>query len=238
MDLKNIFKNSDNNIDTQLSEILRYMGCKDSSDNSMRTLSENAKNEVKSVLKSSAVWRYVKIENITENTVDFGFVTFSSKDLASHLKNCSYAVFMVATIGNGIDMLIKKHSVSSMSYALCVNSAGASYIESYCDYLCDIIGDEEKDYFLTSRFSPGYEDLDLKCQKEIFSYLDAPKNTGVYLNESFMMMPSKSVCAIIGLSAKSEKLQSKQEKCNNKCLSCKNYGCNFRKGTKENENNG
>lgn len=235
MDLKNIFKNSDNNIDTQLSEILRYMGCKDSNDNSMIKLAENAKREVKRALKNSAVWRYVKIENITENAVDFGFFTFSSKALAKHLKNSSYVVFMVATIGNGIDMLVKKHSVSSMSYALCVNSAGASYIESYCDYLCDIIGEQAKDYFLTSRFSPGYEDLDLKCQKEIFSYLDAPKNTGVYLNESYMMMPSKSVCAIIGLS---KNPQSKQEKCNNKCLSCKNYSCNFRKGIKENENNG
>ena len=166
------------------------------------------------------------------------FFSFSSKALANHLKDCSHAVFMVATIGNGIDMLVKKHSISSMSYALCVNSAGASYIESYCDYLCDVVEKQAKDYFLTSRFSPGYEDLDLKCQKEIFSYLDVSKNTGVYLNESFMMMPSKSVCAIIGLSAKSEKLQNKQTKCDNKCLLCDNYSCNFRKGKKDNENNG
>ncbi len=230
MDFENIFKNSNNGVDTSVLEILRYMGCNDCGDKALVKLAENAKNEVSDALNNHAVWRYIEIKGISADTVDFGFFSLESQALAKHLKNCRYAAFMAATIGNGIDILIKKHSVSSMSYAVAINAAGTSYIESYCDYVCDIIKEQTKGYFPTSRFSPGYAELSIKCQKEIFSYLDATKNTGIHLNESFMMMPSKSVCAIIGLGKRKEE---NERKCDNKCLSCDNYSCDFRKGTNE-----
>ena len=52
---------------------------------------------------------------------------------------------------------------------------------------------------LKERFSPGYGDLSIECQKEIFSALECSRKIGVSLNESLLMSPSKSISAIIGV---------------------------------------
>ena len=49
------------------------------------------------------------------------------------------------------------------------------------------------------RFSPGYGDFDLKYQKDILEYLDANKKIGISLTDSLMMIPTKSITAIIGI---------------------------------------
>ena len=56
--------------------------------------------------------------------------------------------------------------------------------------------------FFKPRFSPGYGDLSLEVQKEIFSLLDCPRKIGVSLGDSLLMTPSKSVTAIIGYGTK------------------------------------
>jgi cobalamin-dependent methionine synthase I len=49
------------------------------------------------------------------------------------------------------------------------------------------------------RFSPGFGDLPLTVQAEILGLLDAGRRMGITLSDSFLMAPSKSVTAIIGL---------------------------------------
>ena len=52
---------------------------------------------------------------------------------------------------------------------------------------------------LTKPDCPGYGDLSLNYQKDIIEFLQAKKNIGVSLTESLMMVPVKSVTAIIGI---------------------------------------
>ena len=52
---------------------------------------------------------------------------------------------------------------------------------------------------LAARFSPGYGDLPLEFQREIFRALDVPRRIGVSLGSSCLMSPSKSVTAIVGI---------------------------------------
>ena len=49
------------------------------------------------------------------------------------------------------------------------------------------------------RYSPGFGDLPITVQKEFLNLLDAGRRMGITLGESFLMAPSKSVTAIIGL---------------------------------------
>ena len=51
----------------------------------------------------------------------------------------------------------------------------------------------------SSRFSAGYGDLPLELQEKIFEILKPEKQMGVFLSESFIMSPSKSVTAFVGL---------------------------------------
>ena len=69
-------------------------------------------------------------------------------------------------------------------------------IENVCDLFNKKINGEYQ--YTKSRFSPGYGDLPIEFQRDIFSVLNLNKNIGVYLTEGMQMTPSKSVTAIIG----------------------------------------
>ena len=75
---------------------------------------------------------------------------------------------------------------------------GAERIEAVCDCFCDEI---KKEFVcsLKPRFSPGYGDLSLETQKQLFSILDCERQLGISLNSSLLMSPSKSVTAFVGL---------------------------------------
>ena len=97
----------------------------------------------------------------------------------------------------GIDRLITKYTTVSPVKSLVFQGIGAERIEALCDAFCRYI---EKEYSKTKpRFSPGYGDLDLSFQREIFEVLQCSKKIGVTLNGSLLMSPTKSVTAIIGV---------------------------------------
>ena len=133
---------------------------------------------------------------ISESTVDFGFASVESASLAKHLAGCDRAVIFGATVGLGIDRLIMKYSGVSALKALCLDAAGSDMIENVCDLFNERINAEYKS--TVSRFSPGYGDLPIEFQRDIFNALNLNKNLGVYLTEGMQMTSSKSVTAIIG----------------------------------------
>ncbi|MBQ5601557.1 MAG: Vitamin B12 dependent methionine synthase activation subunit, partial [Clostridia bacterium] len=93
-------------------------------------------------------------------------------------------------------------------------------IEALCDAFC---ADIKKEYNtgLEPRFSPGYGDLPLSAQKNIFAVLDPERRIGLTLNSSLLMSPSKSVTAFVGL-VSTEKTSS------NKCSLCEKTDCTLR----------
>ena len=103
-----------------------------------------------------------------------------------------------ATIGFDIDRKITKYSKVDPAKALIFQAIGTERVESLCNAFEEDIK-RENGYDLTSRFSPGYADLPLEMQKDLFRVLDCYKNIGVTLNDSLLMSPSKTVTAIIGI---------------------------------------
>ena len=72
------------------------------------------------------------------------------------------------------------------------------------------------------RFSPGYGDLPLQNQRAFFDALQCHKEIGLYLNESLLMSPTKSVTAIVGLGRGGD--------CGpTGCAGCENVECEMRK---------
>lgn len=148
-----------------------------------------------------------------------------SKDLAKCLRGCDAFVIFAATIGLELDRYIAKHQKISATRALLAQAYGAERIERLCDVFCkemkEEIGAEGK--LCTPRFSPGYGDLPLEVQKDLFELLDCGRQIGVCLNDSLLMTPTKSVTAIFGVgSAPARETQ-------NKCENCANSGCNYRR---------
>lgn len=127
-----------------------------------------------------------------------------SSMLARNLKGCKEAVLLAATIGPACDRLAKRASLKSSALMSCYQAAGAAAIEAYVDFVNDKLNEEAKSkgLFPRPRFSPGYGDLALENQKTWFSLLNITRNTGITLTDSLLMLPTKSVTAIIGLSDK------------------------------------
>lgn len=199
-------------------EILRYAGCKNA-DNEILTLMHSCIAEVRDTLTYKVCFREFNI-SVTDNICDFGVFKFRSQQLASNLAGCKSVIIFGATVGVGIDRLIAKYGRISPARALMLQAVGAERIEALCDAFCED-WQKEKGAFLKPRFSPGYGDLPLSAQKDIFSVLDCEKRIGLFLNDSFLMSPSKSVTAFVGITDR------KPEK-PDKCTSCNKKDCYFR----------
>lgn len=133
---------------------------------------------------------------VCENRVDFGVCAAESRDLAAHLAGCGRAVLFAATVGAHADRTIARAERLSPAKALLFDAFFTERVEA----LCDLFTARYNDPF--RRFSPGYGDLPLEFQRELFRVLDCPRTVGVTLGDQLLMMPTKSVTAIIGAKEK------------------------------------
>ena len=188
------------------SEVRRYMGFRGSVEASPET-DAMIKKAINSLEKDCFPKYVSKAFPVTVEgyRVKFADVAIDSRSLARNLAGCTECVLFAATAGPSCDMLVKRAAVTSSAYASCCQAAGAAAIEAYCDMINDKIRNEyeAKGLFARPRFSPGYGDLPLACQKDWFRLLDITKNTGIELTDSLLMVPTKSVTAVIGLSPNS-----------------------------------
>ncbi len=179
-------------------EILRYAGVSEETPEIGQLLSECVEISQNS-LSYKVCYSEFTVSHHSGYT-DLGFFTTNSAALAKNLAGCQRVIVFAATVGIGIDRLIMRHSSMSPAKALMIQAIGAERIEALCDTFCHDIKNELGDSFvLRPRFSPGYGDLPLTVQKEIFSVLDAPRKIGLTLNDSLLMSPTKSVTAIVGI---------------------------------------
>lgn len=207
-------------MEIDLDEVLRYMGSRGNK------MTDGILSTVKSVcreLESAASPRYVyRILPITvsENTVTAGDIIFSSKRLAVHLKGCRTAAVLAATLGAQADTVIRRAALSGTVNASAAQAAGAAMIEQVLDSAVDKIK-TESGLNARPRFSPGYSDWQLSAQRDMLALCDAQKRIGITLTDTLMMIPTKSVTAIVGLT---------NDACKSKggCSECDKKDCDFR----------
>lgn len=198
-------------------EALRYAGCK-KTDESIRALLAACFEEATDKLIYKVCYRELPVV-ITDDHCDFGLFQMSSRGLAKNLQGCERVILLAATVGVEFDRLIAKYSRLSPAKALLLQAIGAERIEALCDTFCGSLA-KETDLQTRPRFSPGYGDLALAEQKKIFSVLDCEKRIGLFLNDSLLMSPSKSVTAFMGLSRTGIK--------SSKCSTCDQTDCAYR----------
>ncbi len=177
-------------------EILRYAGVRGEREEISPLLSECLE-EAERVLNYSVCYTEFPIQR-TESALDLGFATTASRDLRKNLSGCSSGIVFAATVGLGIDRLISRHARISPTRALLFQAVGAERIESLCEAFCRELSETQGEYLFHPRFSPGYGDLPLDLQKDIFARLDCPRRIGLHLNQSLLLSPTKSVTALIG----------------------------------------
>lgn len=139
----------------------------------------------------------VKVEvKCSEDAVVLGFINVESKDLARTLNSSHEAYVMAVTLGNGVDRLLNKLSVTSVVNHFITDALASAYAETAANYV------EEKikgDNICTRRFSPGYGDLPLSIQDKVLDLINASRLLNININKSLLMTPTKSITAIMGI---------------------------------------
>jgi hypothetical protein len=139
---------------------------------------------------------------LRENT--FAFPTFSveSAALAKCLSGCREAYLLAVTLGMQNERWLHRLSILSTAKHFLADALSSAYAEAAADYANALLAKENT---LTNRFSPGYGDLSLSLQPHLISATNANKLLHITLTDSLLMVPQKSITAIIGIRSEDHK---------------------------------
>ncbi len=209
-------------LEIPLPAIYRYLGLRGTApDEALEALTKKNLKEFQEIAKFSACYLLLPCRE-TEEGVDFGAFLAPGKSLKRNLRGCGQAILFAATAGVETERQRRRAELSSMAQAVVLDAIGSAAIESFCDWLSDGWRRDCPNFVLRPRFSPGYGDLPLETQKTLLSVLDAGRKAGVSLTESFLMLPQKSVSAIVGLG------KTGCEARQGDCSLCEKRDCEFR----------
>ncbi|SCJ17841.1 methionine synthase [uncultured Clostridium sp.] len=208
-------------------EVLRYLGYKKRDTATPEVLADvdSCLQELHQAAVPRDIYRIFPCQVDTQaGCVTLPCATFKSSALARHLAGCREAVLFAATLGSGVDILIHRYSHLQISRAVILQACAAAMVEAFCDARqAEILRDLPQRRYARPRFSPGYGDFALENQRAFTAVLEAPKRIGLTLTEGDLMVPTKSVTAIIGLDENPTRTGS------NPCAECSLTHCTYRR---------
>lgn len=209
-------------------EILRYLGYRGQEigpelDREIRRMGE----ECLRCAKPRYLYRVFPVELRGDAPV-IGGVELLGEDIARHLRGAVSCAVMAATLGHEPERAMLRLGQRSTVSQVVFNAACTALIESVSD-ACE--GEitryaGERGLLTSYRYSPGYGDFPLTQQRQILGLLEAETRLGITLTDSMLMLPRKSVSALIGLYPQGSGVR----RGGTTCQTCENYeNCEFRK---------
>jgi len=180
-----------------MKEAIRYLGYRNHAvDEKTYLLIQECMNELEQMAKPKCVYRIFELKCSENGMLEIGIMSIPSKHLKQNLKGCDQVAIMCATLGIEVDNQMRKYEVVNMAKAVVYQACAAAHLEAYCDKI-----QKEISIGFTSRprFSPGYGDFSILFQQQILDMLEASKRIGVSMTDGYMLIPTKSVTAVIGL---------------------------------------
>lgn len=209
-------------------EVLRYLGYNNQVlDEKISTQIDIAIEELKFISREKFTYDIFEVEmKDYKMQLSNSNLIFAGNDIYNHLKECSKCAVIAVTLGVQVDKKIMGYSKIDLMKSLIFDACATTAIEAICDNLEVEISQIAKaqGFNITSRYSPGYGDFHLDIQADILNCLDAYRKIGLSTTENFILLPRKSVTAVIGFQ-RAKAIQKKT-----KCIDCKNEDCNFRRG--------
>lgn len=207
-------------------EALRYMGYKNTSpDEQILKMIDECEKELLAAVNPKYLYKFFGITH-GDNfiSVNDTSLVFKGNDICQHLKGCEHCVLLCATLSSGADTLIRTAEAVDMTRAVITDCLASAAIEQVCNQAEAEIKSLLENYNFTWRFSPGYGDFPIEVQHEFVQVLDAQKRIGLNVTDSFILVPRKSVTAVIGVSS------NEIEKGKRGCVCCNMRDrCEYRK---------
>jgi hypothetical protein len=185
-----------------IKEAARYLGYKKGSDLSdIGTVLERMLIEIEDLSNPKYFFRILPLTDLKPKEIKGYEIVLPGKDINNHLHNSQMIAIMAVTLGMNVDKKIKELQYTDLSKAMIYDACASAFIEQICDRVEVEIVKYASQISLgkTSRFSPGYGDFPLEFQREIDIILNLSKNVGIFVSKSNILVPRKSVTAVIGL---------------------------------------
>lgn len=132
---------------------------------------------------------------------DAALAFLPGNDLSRHVEGCEELALMAVTLGAASEMLLRREQALNATDGLLVDACASSLVEQAANALHRLIAEdaERRNLAATTRFSPGYGDLPLSCQPAFLAACGADRALGIHLNEANLLVPAKSITAVVGL---------------------------------------
>lgn len=178
-----------------MKEAARYLGLRETDEKTAKEI-EDAKKTLSALFPVKTIACF-DIENDKNGVKLVGTDVALCGNLAKkHFDGCKKIIVVLATLGLKSETLLKRAFAISALKGVVTDAVYTAKIEEYLDET-----EEEliRQYgSITSRISCGYGDLPIETQKQLFRLADGER-IGVSVNDCFMLVPNKSVIALVGV---------------------------------------
>lgn len=156
-----------------------------------------------SLCKPMGAYTRVPVQHRDELCVRLeGGIELQSSGLSKLLYSSREVVLMAATVGKEVcDSIEREMENNNAAMAVIIDSVASQTADACLDWMVNFLNSvlaREGIKLTRHRYSPGYGDLALLYQKEIFNVLRLER-LDMSITEKHMLVPEKSVIAIAGI---------------------------------------
>lgn len=179
-----------------LRQAARYLGAPGEPGSGTLALLERCAPPLLHAAMPKAVWRTADTAAWDEAGI------LQGADIRRHLTECPQAILLAVTLGPMVDSQIRRAAVGDVAAGAAADALASALAEQSADQaealLRQTITAEGR--YLTCRYSPGYGDWPVTVQPQAAELLDAGRQIGLYVTDTALMTPRKSVTALLGVS--------------------------------------
>lgn len=212
-------------------EARRYAGLMRAKDFD-EALIEDACQDARLLAAPRGVWEIYDYDDSTQTVAADPPFVIQGEKIGAHLKGCERVVILAATVGEEIeDTVTRRFEEGHYAESVLLDAAATAAVEQLADGMEKAIERAVttygQGYKMRWRFSPGYGDWPIEQQPELMR-LSGAASIGMSLSSALMLVPRKSITAIIGL-YKEEKSAPPPPHSPNGCAACTKLDCPSRK---------
>lgn len=214
--------------DVNKKELMRYAGISPKQDFPLEKV-DAALREAMAIAEPKGIWQRYPYDPEKGVILSDEPMTLEGRAITRHLSSSRAVAVLAVTVGEELERESARHfQKGEYIEGLLLDAAATASVEHLADQLDRYIQKEAAREGLktTWRFSPGYGDWPV-TQQNAFCRIIRTGEIGLHATDHSMLMPRKSVTAIIGLAACTQRPKPE------KCRSCSLASCQFRQtGTK------
>ena len=212
-------------------ELAKLFGCDELGNVSRSTCTKIEKLEpiFEELINPSLYYQHIEIDAVEKGAVLLKEGTeFKSSKLSKTLKDCEEIVCYIITLGDDVEVKIKRlmnekrlteaYILDAIASVAADNMVTTFHLRIKREY-------EKEGKQVTLCFSPGYCDWPITEQKKLFNLFDS-NEMDVELTDSYFMKPRKSISGVFGITPKDS---NPRKHYYNPCLECRREDCSARR---------